>query len=39
MIKEEIDEIATWTGQGIAHFLGDKRIDAGSVFCRTTSTT
>jgi hypothetical protein len=31
--------MATWTGQGIAHYSGQKRKDVGSVFCRTSSTT
>ena len=31
-------EMPTWTGQGIAHLLGNKRSDGGSVFCRTFST-
>jgi hypothetical protein len=36
MIKDGT-ETATWTGQGIAHINGHKRIDCGSVFCRTFS--
>ena len=35
MIKDGSGEIATWTGQGIAHYSGQKRRDVGSVFCRT----
>jgi hypothetical protein len=27
--------MATWTGQGIAHYSVQKRRDVGSVFCRT----
>jgi hypothetical protein len=38
MIKEDVNEIATWTGQGIAHYSGNKRRDVGSVFCRGAST-
>ena len=30
-------EIATWTGQGIAHYTGQTRRDVGSIFCRTSS--
>jgi hypothetical protein len=39
MIKEDVNEIATWTGQGIVHYSGSKRRDVGSVFCRVASTT
>jgi hypothetical protein len=39
MIKEDVNEIATWTGQGIVHYSGSKRRDVGSVFCRAASTT
>jgi hypothetical protein len=31
-------EMATWTGQGMAHVSSNKRTDRGSVFCRTSST-
>jgi hypothetical protein len=31
------DETATWTGQGIAHYSGQRRRDVGSIFCRTSS--
>ena len=34
MIKEDVNDIATWTEQGIAHYSGNKRRDVGSVFCR-----
>ena len=30
-------ETATWTGQGIAHYSGQRRRDIGSIFCRTSS--
>ncbi len=30
-------ETATWTGQGIAHYSGQRRRDVGSIFCRTSS--
>lgn len=39
MIKEDVNELATWTGQGIAYYSGSKRRDVGSVFCRAASTT
>ena len=39
MIREDVNEIATWTGQGIAHYSGSKRRDVGSVLCRAASTT
>jgi hypothetical protein len=39
MIKKDVNEIATWTGQGIVHYSGSKRRDVGSVFCRAASTT
>ena len=39
MIKEDVNELATWTGQGIAHYSGSKRRDVGSVFCLAGSTT
>jgi hypothetical protein len=29
--------MATWTGQDIAHLSSNKRLDRGSVFCRTSS--
>jgi hypothetical protein len=38
MIREDVNEIATWTGQGIAHYSGSKRRDEGSVLCRAAST-
>jgi hypothetical protein len=38
MAKDDPSEMATWTGQGIAHYSGQKRRDIGSVFCRTSST-
>jgi hypothetical protein len=37
MAKDDPSETATWTGQGIAHYTGQKRRDVGSVFCRTPS--
>src|ERR687889_2056686 len=38
MTKEDRNgEIATWTGQGIAHYTGQTRRDVGSIFCRTSS--
>jgi hypothetical protein len=39
MSKDDPNETATWTGQGIAHYSGQKRRDVGSIFCRTSSTT
>ena len=39
MIKEDVNELATWTGQRIAYYSGSKRRDVGSVFCRAGSTT
>jgi hypothetical protein len=39
MAKDDPGEMATWTGQGVAHYSGQKRRDVGSVFCRTSSTT
>jgi hypothetical protein len=39
MAIDDPSEMATWTGQGIAHYSGQKRKDVGSVFCRTSSTT
>jgi hypothetical protein len=38
MVKDNPGEIAMWAGQGIAHYLGQKRRDVGSVFCSTAST-
>jgi hypothetical protein len=38
MAKDNLSEMATWTGQGIAYYSGQKRRDVGSVFCRTPST-
>ena len=37
LMKKDGSEMATWTGQGIAHLSGNKRTDRGSVFCRTSS--
>ena len=39
MVKDNPSEMAIWTGQGIAHYSGQKRRDVGSVFCRTPSAT
>ena len=39
MTKDDPSEMATWTGEGIAHYSGQKRRDVGSIFCRTSSTT
>ena len=39
MVKDDPSEMATWTGQGIAYYSGQKRRDVGSVFCRTSSAT
>jgi hypothetical protein len=39
MAKDNPSEMATWTGQGIAHYSGQKRKDVGSVFYHTSSTT
>jgi hypothetical protein len=39
MVKDNPTEVATWTGQGIAHYSGQKRRDVGSVFFRTPFTT
>jgi hypothetical protein len=38
MAIDDPSEMATWTGQGIAHYSGQKRRDVGSVFCRTSTT-
>jgi hypothetical protein len=38
-VRENANEIATWAGQGIAHYSGSKRRDGGSVFCRAASMT
>jgi hypothetical protein len=38
MIKEDVNELATWKGQGIAYYSVSKRRDVGSVFCRAGST-
>jgi hypothetical protein len=38
MVKDNPSETAMWTGQGIAHYSGQKRRDVGSVFCSTSST-
>ncbi|CAN5421496.1 hypothetical protein BH18THE2_BH18THE2_06620 [soil metagenome] len=35
MAKDNPTEMATRTGQGIAHYSEQKRRDLGSVFCRT----
>jgi hypothetical protein len=37
--KDDPNDTAAWTGQGIAHYSGQKRRDVGSVFCRTSTTT
>jgi hypothetical protein len=39
MTKEDGNngETATWTGQGIARYSGQRRRDVGSIFCRTSS--
>ena len=37
MAKDNPSEMAAWTGQGIAHYSGQKRRDVGSVFCRIPS--
>jgi hypothetical protein len=37
MAKDNPSKMATWTGQGIAHYSGQKRRDVGSIFCRTSS--
>ena len=37
LMTKDGSEMATWTGQGIAHLSGKKRTDRGSVFCRTSS--
>jgi hypothetical protein len=38
MTKEDGNgETATWMGQGIAHYAGQRRRDVGSIFCRTSS--
>jgi hypothetical protein len=39
MTKDDSNETATWTGQGIAHYSGRKRRDIGLVFCNTSSST
>jgi hypothetical protein len=39
MTKDDPNDTAAWTGQGIAHYSGQKRRDVGSVFCRTSTTT
>jgi hypothetical protein len=39
MIKEDVNELATRTGQGIAYYSGSKRRDVGSAFCRAGTTT
>jgi hypothetical protein len=39
MAKDDPTEMATWTGQEIAHYSGQKRRDVGSVFCSSASTT
>ena len=39
MLSKDGKETVTWTGQGIAHYSGQKRRDVGSVFCRTPSST
>jgi hypothetical protein len=37
MAKDDPSGIATWSGYGIGHQLGQRRRDIGSVFCRTSS--
>jgi hypothetical protein len=37
LMTKDGTEMATWTGQGIAHSSGKKRTDRGSVFCCTSS--
>jgi hypothetical protein len=37
MAKDDPNDTAAWTGQGIAHYSGQKRRDVGSVFCMTSS--
>jgi len=37
LMTKNSNETATWTGQGIAHLMGDKRTDRGSVFFSTIS--
>ena len=37
LMTKDSPEMATWTGQGIAHLSGNKRTDRGSVFCSTSS--
>jgi hypothetical protein len=39
MAKNDPSEIATWTGQGVAHYSGQKRRDVSFIFCRISSTT
>jgi hypothetical protein len=39
MAKDSPNDTAAWTGQGIAHYSGQKRRDVGSVFCLTSLTT
>jgi len=39
MAKNDPSEIATWTGQGLAHYSWQKIRDVSSIFCRTSSTT
>jgi hypothetical protein len=34
MAKDDPNDMAAWTGQGIAHYSGQKRRDVVSVFCR-----
>jgi two-component system, OmpR family, sensor histidine kinase VicK len=37
MATTVLQETATWIGQGIAYYSGNKRRDIGSVFCRSSS--
>jgi len=37
LMAKQSNETVTWTGQGIAHLIGDKRTDRGSVFFSTLS--
>ena len=39
MAKDDGSEMVTWTGHGIGHQLEHRRRDAGSIICRTSSTT
>jgi hypothetical protein len=39
MINDDVNELATWPGQEIAHYSGCKRKDVGLGFCHAGSTT